>query len=726
MKKSYLFVWIFLTIIFITYFLSVGYAAVSVNATIEGIMASIKPTALVRITNVLVNDSTDSGSSNSDEYNLNSINGSIVLPYATSSITFKVSITVYLESIMKLTQITGLNSNLDFELSGYEFGSALCNTSNECNFGATDDIYLTIKYKDGAYDSSNTIHSIALNFDFDVLDSVAQVGSTYYASIQEAIDSIENDNTKTTVTLLRSTSEAITIPVSKNIDLNLQGFTLSNSGTTNVIINNGTLHISNGVITSNASFGAIDNLATGSIYMTGGSIIATGSRQAIYNNGGYVEISGSSYLSNTAGDRAVIQNLANGSLVVTGGSIISERRNAIDNTANMVIGVKDGTVSNTSPYLQGANIGISSTTGFSIYDGIIKGVSASISNVSLITDMEDGYGLLNSSEEINMKLYKVTRLAQIYTVTFNANGGTGSETTRSVERGESIGLLPTATQEGYYFDGWFTSLEGGTKVSKDDIILADTEVFAHWSSVTDTYIARIGDTSYSTLQEAIEAVPKNNDSTTVTLLHDTSESLTIASGQNIVLDLQDYVISNLGTSNVINNNGTLTINNGTITSNTSQGAVNNNKGGKLYMSGGSIIVTGTRQAIYNNGGYAEISGTVYLSSTTSQRATIQNINGGTIIISGGTIISTGFNAVDNAAKLTIGIQDSEIDSSSPILIGKSYGISNKSSLKVYDGIIKGIDGAISGDVDEFETDSTRIDSTETINGDLYHTLYLEN
>ena len=52
-----------------------------------------------------------------------------------------------------------------------------------------------------------------------------------------------------------------------------------------------------------------------------------------------------------------------------------------------------------------------------------------------------------------------------YTITFNVNGGTVSEASRSVRSGTAIGTLPTATRDGYTFGGWFTAASGGTEVT---------------------------------------------------------------------------------------------------------------------------------------------------------------------------------------------------------------------------------------------------------------------
>lgn len=69
-------------------------------------------------------------------------------------------------------------------------------------------------------------------------------------------------------------------------------------------------------------------------------------------------------------------------------------------------------------------------------------------------------------------------------------------------------------------------------------------------------VAAIGDTNYTSLKKAIDAA--GDTATTITLLDNTAESITIASGQIITLDLDKYDIK-VETGNAITNNGTLTI-----------------------------------------------------------------------------------------------------------------------------------------------------------------------
>ena len=70
---------------------------------------------------------------------------------------------------------------------------------------------------------------------------------------------------------------------------------------------------------------------------------------------------------------------------------------------------------------------------------------------------------------------------ELVTVSFNANGGSCSTTSRKVTKGAAVGTLPTATWSGYAFDGWYTSASGGTKVTATTKVAGNVTYYAHWT-----------------------------------------------------------------------------------------------------------------------------------------------------------------------------------------------------------------------------------------------------
>ena len=566
---------------------------------------------------------------------------------------------------------------------------------------------------------------------------VAEINGKYYNTLQDAVKDVPTNNTQTTVRLLANVSEKITVAQNKNINFDFQDYTISiTSGT--VITNNGTITITNGTLTSSSTDAAtINNNQTGNLTISGGKILMTNSngKQALYNDKGTVLITGSAFLSSASSaknnnKRATVQNQANSTLTINGGTIISTGFQGVNNAGTMTIGTEDGNPNINSLLIQAATDGINSTTNFSFYDGIVKGKTSAISNVTKITEKETEYKPTQSEEIIEGEHYKVIYLSTSDTINFDANGGTTNETVRHVERGKPIGKLPEPTKNGHFFDGWFTEIEGGEEISSTTIVTGNVTYYAHWTKFS---LAKIGEIEYETLQEAVDAVPEDNTETTIKLLNNTSEAITVKAKQNIKFDLQNYTISNANDKVVIDNSGKVTIFNGNLTSNKST-IIDNQSGATLIVKGGKFTATGPKQAIYNfGGGTVEISGNVYISSSatgtptneTLERATVQNLQGGEMKITGGTIVGLKQQAISNSGTLDLGIKDGTIDTTKTVIIGNTCGLKNNGTINFYDGIIKGIEGAISGEITQQEDNSQIKEATEEIDGKTYLTKCLE-
>jgi uncharacterized repeat protein (TIGR02543 family) len=74
------------------------------------------------------------------------------------------------------------------------------------------------------------------------------------------------------------------------------------------------------------------------------------------------------------------------------------------------------------------------------------------------------------------------------TVTFNANGGTCTTAKKSYNTGAKYSPLPVATCTGYTFDGWFTAVTGGTKVTAATTVSSASArtLYAHWMATRYT------------------------------------------------------------------------------------------------------------------------------------------------------------------------------------------------------------------------------------------------
>ncbi len=94
------------------------------------------------------------------------------------------------------------------------------------------------------------------------------------------------------------------------------------------------------------------------------------------------------------------------------------------------------------------------------------------------------------------------------TITFNANTGSVSPTSKTVVYDSLYGDLPTPTKSGYRFLGWFTSATGGTQITSSNVVKAtiNQTLYAQWKEIimyTINYNSNGG--------SAVESVQLEND-----------------------------------------------------------------------------------------------------------------------------------------------------------------------------------------------------------------------
>ena len=249
-------------------------------------------------------------------------------------------------------------------------------------------------------------------------------------------------------------------------------------------------------------------------------------------------------------------------------------------------------------------------------------------------------------------------------------------------------------------------------------------LYAKWS---DSCPVKVGNKYYKTISAALENEAQGSTPVTIQLLEDITEKVIVKAGKNVTFDFNGYTIYNVDNANpIIENNGTLNIISGTYNHRGTSGVINNNSTGTLTISGGNIIASSTKQAVYNDGGTVTITGNPNLSSVSSIRATVHNLNNGTMNILGGTIIGSNFAAVHNEnGNLTIGIKDGNI-TSTPVIQGKDYGVMTTLNYNFYDGTLKGKTAAVNdtSKIGDIEDNSQLQDGTEVISGETFKTLSL--
>ena len=141
-------------------------------------------------------------------------------------------------------------------------------------------------------------------------------------------------------------------------------------------------------------------------------------------------------------------------------------------------------------------------------------------------------------------------------------------------------------------------------------------------------VAKVGDTEYETLAQAIAAADENS---TVTLLNDTTEDVTI--DKNITLDLGGKTLTNTGAGKAtiaIANGATATVKNGSVVGGTSYYNIQNN--GTATFEGLTATAGNTGSSMIDNWGTLTITSGTY----TGGLNVVKSEEGSTLVIKGGT------------------------------------------------------------------------------------------
>ena len=98
-----------------------------------------------------------------------------------------------------------------------------------------------------------------------------------------------------------------------------------------------------------------------------------------------------------------------------------------------------------------------------------------------------------------------------YTVTFNPNGGSVSQSKKAVVFGSAYGDLPIATRTGHTFLGWFT--EKGESITEGSIVNTPDNhtLYAHWIEITQGQVEIVFSTKDMSQEEIEEVIKKYTD-----------------------------------------------------------------------------------------------------------------------------------------------------------------------------------------------------------------------
>lgn len=389
-----------------------------------------------------------------------------------------------------------------------------------------------------------------------VIQAVAQIGNITYSTLSEAIAAAENGKT---ITLLSNTSGQVKIPANKDITLDLNGKTITHTGTT--VYNLGKLTICD----------SSDDKS--------GKIISTGN---VGVGVGHDSTTTIEYATIEAVEGAVITGYATGATITIKDGKFSASDNAViagngnetdDNAPDKPVRVKPNNIN----ILGGTFIGNIKTTGY-----IACGIYAPWKDIITVSG---GNFTVNNGIGIVARAGQVTVTGGSFTCNGTAQGKVGDKDFNMAAAQPVYFDATDPAYPAYNSNTDYIKLLGGTFSSDVTNYVAENYTCIRNNDkytvkpLNEVAVAKIGDDFYQTLAKAIEAVPNDGKSaTTVTLIKDSTEDVTIPANKKVALNLNGKKLTNVS-SNTITNNGTLTI--------TGEGTVDN--------------VTHAKAAIYNKG-----------------------------------------------------------------------------------------------------------------------------
>ncbi len=137
--------------------------------------------------------------------------------------------------------------------------------------------------------------------------------------------------------------------------------------------------------------------------------------------------------------------------------------------------LSDITVTNsTGAVITGALTGSGTTWALAIDTVTAEG------NVTVCIDSFHAFTVLTSSQTV--PVYKYMAPA-VYTITFNANGGSVTPASANTAVDGKLTSLPTPTRSNHVFSGWFTSASGGTQITISYVFSGNTTIYAQWQPI---------------------------------------------------------------------------------------------------------------------------------------------------------------------------------------------------------------------------------------------------
>ena len=456
--------------------------------------------------------------------------------------------------------------------------------------------------------------------------ALAEVSAAAGTALPAAVDGVITLENGTYV-MSEDTTATIKVPNGKNATLDLNGKTLTNkTGEHTIIVENGaTLTITGNGIVDNVSHGKGAIVNSGEVTLNGGTFKRSAEKGTYSPNGnggnswytianyGTMEINTGVTVENAGGYSSMIRNggeaTADCNLTIRGGNFAGGI-NTVKNDSFGVLTINGGNFSNTAQYV------IMNWNKAEITAGTFRTLDTA--SAVLFTSAYGGDANTIGKLSISGGEFKHASDTQEMIVDHYDESNKGN-----------------AVVTGGKFDADISKY-----IPTDYVQSADGTV----EKLGETNaVAKVGDTYYKTLADAVAAADNN----TVTLLKDVTADITIPAGKTMTLDLNGKTLTNVNDHTILNN-GNLTI--------TGTGKVDNisHAKGALYNKGTVVVNGGTFDRSKENGKTSNDSGSNSWytiknvgSMTIHDGATVQTAGNNTTLGKFSSLVSNGyFNAGD--------------------------------------------------------------------------------
>ena len=456
--------------------------------------------------------------------------------------------------------------------------------------------------------------------------ALAEVSAAAGTALPAAVDGVITLENGTYV-MSEDTTATIKVPNGKNATLDLNGKTLTNkTGEHTIIVENGaTLTITGNGIVDNVSHGKGAIVNSGEVTLNGGTFKRSAEKGTYSPNGnggnswytianyGTMEINTGVTVENDGGYSSMIRNggdvTADCNLTIEGGNFAGGI-NTVKNDSFGVLTINGGNFSNTAQYV-----------------------------------------IMNwNKAEITAGTFRTLDTASAVLFTSAYGGDANTIGKLSISGGEFKHASDTQEMIVDHYDetNKGNAVVTGGKFDADISKYIPTDYVQSADGTVEKLgetnaVAKVGDTYYKTLADAVAAADNN----TVTLLKDVTADITIPAGKTMTLDLNGKTLTNVNDHTILNN-GNLTI--------TGTGKVDNisHAKGALYNKGTVVVNGGTFDRSKENGKTSNDSGSNSWytiknvgSMTIHDGATVQTAGNNTTLGKFSSLVSNGyFNAGD--------------------------------------------------------------------------------